>query len=220
VLWWKLPVQAAQPRPPRKALSLTDSRLRLPLVTAFSAMFSVAIAQVTIGFYALDKLGLPPAEAARTAGTSLMLVGIALVLSQFLATRLRLAPERMVGLGMLVAGIGFGSVAFVSQSWMLGLCYFVAAAGMGWVFPAFQAMAANSVGPEEQGGAAGAAGASQGLGMVVGPIAGSALYMLGYDLPYLLVGALLLSVSLTMWLRLYRRGAALAGVEGQGVPRP
>lgn len=201
VLWRLVPAQPAQPRPPRKALPLWDPRLRHPLLTGFTAMFSVAIAQVTIGFYALDRLGLPPDAAAEAAGTALMLVGLALVLSQALATRLRMAPARMIGLGTLVAAAGFGSVALVTQGWMLGACYFVAAAGMGWVFPAFSAMVANAVGPQEQGGAAGAAGAAQGLGMVLGPVAGSLLYMLGHSLPYLLVALMLLAVSLSMWAR-------------------
>ncbi|MFC7610630.1 MFS transporter [Teichococcus aestuarii] len=199
VLWRLVPAQPAQPRPPRKALPLWDPRLRHPLLTGFTAMFSVAIAQVTIGFYALDRLGLAPDAAAEAAGTALMLVGLALVLSQALATRLRIAPARMIGLGTLVAAAGFGSVALATQGWMLGACYFVAAAGMGWVFPAFSAMVANAVGPQEQGGAAGAAGAAQGLGMVLGPVAGSLLYTLGHSLPYLLVALMLLAVSLSMW---------------------
>jgi len=198
-LWRLLPTPPRQPRPPRVTLSLLDPRLRHPLAAGFAAMFSVAIAQVTIGFYALDRLALPPEEAARAAGTALMMVGIALVLSQGVATRLRIDPPRMIAVGTLVAGLGFGSVALADQAWMLAAAYFVAAAGMGWVFPGFSAMAANAVGPTEQGAAAGTAGAAQGLGMVVGPVAGGLLYMLGTSLPYLLVGALLLAVSASMW---------------------
>jgi MFS family permease len=221
-LWWKLPVQAQRPRPPRTPLRLWDARLRHPLSVGFVGMFSVAIAQVTIGFFALDRLGLPPEAAAQAAGTALMLVGISLVLSQSLATRIRLAPEKMIGIGTLLAGLGFGSVALATQAWMLGVSYFVAAAGMGWVFPAFSAMAANAVGPSEQGGAAGAAGTAQGLGMVLGPVAGSLLYMLGHTLPYLLICTMLLGVSLSMALRA-RRPAAPGGtppetlsLKGQG----
>lgn len=210
VLWRLVPVQPMQPRPPRKALSLWDARLRHPLLTGFTAMFSVSIAQVTIGFYALDRLGLAPDAAAQAAGSALMLVGISLVLSQALATRMRLAPERMIGIGAMLAAIGFGSVALVTQGWMLGACYFVAAAGMGWVFPAFPAMAANAVGSQEQGGAAGAAGAAQGLGMVLGPVAGSLLYMLGHSLPYLLITLMLLALSLSMWARQPSTPAAAA----------
>lgn len=199
-LWWKVPPTPPRPSPTRRRLALTDPRLRLPLAIGFTAMFSVSIAQVSIGFYAMDRLGLPPDAAARSAGTALMLVGVALVISQAVAARRRIAPGWMVRLGMLVAALGFGSVVLADRGWMLGAGYFVAALGMGWVFPGFSAMAANAVDAGEQGAAAGAAGAAQGLGMVAGPVAGSLLYALAPALPYAMASSLLLAVSLPLWL--------------------
>jgi MFS family permease len=199
-LWWQVPATPPRPSPVRQRLTLTDPRLRRPLSIAFAAMFSVAIAQVSIGFYAMDRLGLPPEQAAQAAGTALMLVGIALVLSQGVASRLSVAPERMIRIGTLVAAVGFGSVVLADRAWMLSACYFVAALGMGWVFPAFSAMTANAVEAAEQGAAQGAAGAAQGFGMVVGPVAGTLLYALAPALPYVLASALLLAVSLPLWL--------------------
>ncbi|WP_419899500.1 MFS transporter [Roseomonas sp. USHLN139] len=211
-----VPAEPQQTRPPRRAISLRDRRLRHPLAIGFSAMFSVAIAQVSIGFFALDRLGLPPEAAAQAAGSALMLVGVALVLSQAIAVRLRLPPRVMIGSGAAVAGLGFGAVALAGDAVALGACYFVAAAGMGWVFPAFQAMTANAVGPGEQGGAAGAAGAAQGLGMVAGPVAGSLLYMAGPTLPYLLVAGLLLAASASVWLTRGGRAAPPLARPGPG----
>ncbi len=210
-LWWFIPRTPPRPGPQRRRLALTDPRLRQPLSIGFAAMFSVAIAQVSIGFYAMDRLGLPPEDAARAAGSALMLVGIALVISQGVAARLQIAPARMVRCGTLVAALGFGSVILADRSWMLAACYFVAALGMGWVFPGFSAMAANAVEPSEQGAAAGAAGAAQGLGMVVGPVAGALLYALMPALPYALASALLLTVSLPLWLAANR-------AEGRAAP--
>jgi MFS family permease len=63
---------------------------------------------------------------------------------------------------------------------------------MGFVFPSFQALAADAVQAHEQGAAAGTVAAAQGLGMVVGPMLGTLLYRGGPSLPYLLVGVLLL----------------------------
>jgi DHA1 family tetracycline resistance protein-like MFS transporter len=206
-LWWLVPATPPLPGPVRRRLVLTDPRLRQPLLVGFAAMFSVAIAQVSIGFYAMDRLGLPPAEAARAAGTALMLVGVALVISQGVAARVRIAPARMIRLGCLVAALGFASVVLADRAWMLAGCYFVAALGMGWVFPGFTAMAANAVDAAEQGAAQGAAGAAQGLGMVVGPVAGTLLYGVAPALPYVLAGVLLVGVSLPLW----RGGVAVAG---------
>ncbi|MBR0680457.1 MFS transporter [Roseomonas eburnea] len=199
-LWWQVPRTPPRPSPVRRRLTLSDPRLRRPLSIGFAAMFSVAIAQVSIGFFAMDRLGLSPEAAAQAAGTALMLVGVALVLSQAVAARLQIAPEGMIRSGTLVAALGFGSVVLADRSWMLAASYFVAALGMGWVFPAFSAMAANAVAPDEQGAAAGAAGAAQGLGMVVGPVAGTLLYALAPALPYALASALLLTVALPLWL--------------------
>jgi DHA1 family tetracycline resistance protein-like MFS transporter len=207
-LWWLVPRTTPQPGPVRRRLALTDARLRPALTIGFAAMFSVAIAQVSIGFYAMDRLGLPEQDAARAAGTALMMVGVALVISQGIAARVRIAPERMIRLGTLVAAIGFGSVVLADEAWILAACYFVAALGMGWVFPGFTALAANAVDAQEQGAAQGAAGAAQGLGMVVGPVAGTLLYDLAPALPYVLAAALLLAVSVPLWLAVRGRVGA------------
>lgn len=75
--------------------------------------------------------------------------------------------------------------------------YFVAAAGMGWVYPAISALAANSVEPHEQGATAGTVGAAQGLGMIVGPLAGTLVYAIDIGAPYVLIAMLL--AAATLW---------------------
>jgi len=196
VLWRALPRQ-----PPRAATGLSpihiaDARLRRPMAVAFVAMFAVGIAQITVGFFALDRLGLDAAAAARVAGIALTLVGVALVLSQLLVRRLALTPARMIRIGGLVAACGFAAALWVDTAVSLWACYFVSAAGMGWIFPAFSALAANSVQPHEQGTTAGSIGAAQGLGMVFGPLIGTLLYAAGPAVPYLLVAAMLLLMAL------------------------
>ncbi len=198
-LWWLVPRTVPQPGPVRRRLALLDPRLRRALSIGFAAMFAVAIAQVSIGFYAMDRLGLPPEDAARAAGTALMMVGVALVISQGIAARVRIAPDRMIRFGTLVAAAGFGAVVFADSAAILAACYFVAALGMGWVFPGFTALAANAVDAAEQGAAQGAAGAAQGLGMVVGPVAGTLFYAVAPALPYVLASALLVAVSVPLW---------------------
>ncbi|SDI21671.1 Predicted arabinose efflux permease, MFS family [Pseudomonas delhiensis] len=178
-----------------QSIRLGDARLRRPMLVAFVAMFCVAVAQITVGFFALDRLGLAPGEAAQAAGVALTTVGVALILAQLLVRRLDWAPQRLIRVGALVAGIGFAGTCLALQAWQLWLAFFVAAAGMGWVFPAFSALAANAVNADEQGSTAGSMGAAQGLGVVLGPLAGSLLYGLEPRLPYLLVGALLVLVA-------------------------
>jgi MFS family permease len=195
LLAWRLPATppvvgaSAQRRAP---MSRLDPRLRLPQLAAFIAMVSVTIAQVTVGFFAIDRLGLDAAAGARMAGIALTAVGVGLILAQALVMKLEVHPRRWIILGALISGIGFASVAGVQQAWQLPAAYALAAFGMGFVFPSFQALAADAVEAHEQGAAAGTVAAAQGLGMVAGPMLGTLLYRGGPSLPYLLVGALLL----------------------------
>lgn len=195
-LWLRLPREAPRSTGNRPALNLFDARLRRAMVTAFVAMSSVVIAQVVVGFFALDRLGLTPPEAARASGIALALVGVALFASQMLLRRIAWPPMRFIRVGGFVAAIGFGAVAFVPDVHGLWAAYVVAAFGMGWVYPSISALVANSVEAHEQGAAAGAVGAAQGLGAAVAPLVGTLVYALNLGAPYLLVAFALLAVIL------------------------
>lgn len=196
---WGLPPAAAPAAAadrPRSTLAWHDARLRLPVLAVFLAMISVTIAQVTVGFFAIDRLRLSPADGARMAGLALTAVGVGLILAQIGVMKLKgVPPRRWIAVGALISGIGFASVAAVQAPWQLLATYAVAAFGMGFVFPSFQALAADSVDAHEQGAAAGAVASVQGFGMVIGPMVGTLLYRVGPPLPYLLVGVLLLALS-------------------------
>jgi MFS family permease len=196
VLWRVLP-KVEHHAPPRAApLRMADPRLRRPVAVAFVAMFSVAIAQVTVGFFALDRLHLDPAAAARAAGVALAAVGVALVVAQLALRRLGWPPARLIRVGGVIGALGFAAVMLATRAPSLWACYAVAAFGMGWVFPSVSALAANNVGPHEQGAAAGTIAAAQGLGIVLGPIAGTFFYTIDNGAPYALVGVMLLVTAL------------------------
>lgn len=195
VLHLKLQRQELHRRQPPRAVKLTDPRLRRPLMVAFVAMFSVSVAQITVGFFALDRLGLGPAEAAQTAGIALTLVGVALIFSQLLVRQLQWPPLRMIRVGASIAALGFSAGTLADSAALLWTCYFVSATGMGWVFPAFLALAANAVEASEQGSTAGSVGAAQGLGVVIGPLASTLIYSFDPRLPYLIAALLLALVA-------------------------
>ncbi|MDO9436926.1 MFS transporter [Hydrogenophaga sp.] len=181
---------------PGTKLRLLDPRLRQACLTAFLAMTSVAIAQVLVGFFAIDRLGLSEQQGARVAGLSLTAVGVSLMVSQQFVMRWKsVPPTRWIWIGALIAGTGFSCVLFAYSQTIILACYGFAAFGMGLIFPTFQAMAANAVEPHEQGAAAGVLSAAQGLGMVIGPLAGTLLYHLAPALPYLVVGGALIALS-------------------------
>jgi len=184
-----------------------DPRLRLPVWTAGLSMVSVSMGQVVVGFFAIDRLDLSPEEGARVAGLALTAVGGGLLCAQTLVVRMKsIPPTRWIALGTLLSAIGFASSMLVAQEWHLLAAYALAAFGMGFVFPSFQALAANSVQAHEQGAAAGTVSSMLGLGTVVGPMIGTVLYRLWPDAPYLLIGMVLLGLSLAAALHRDKRG--------------
>lgn len=196
VLLFSLKPQALSHRHVPRPVQLNDPRLRRPLLVAFCAMLSVTVSQIVVGFFALDRLHLGPAEAAQAAGIALTTVGVALILAQVLLRQLEWPPLKMIRVGATVSALGFACGALATTAPWLWACYFVAAAGMGFVFPAFSALAANAMHASEQGATAGAIGAAQGMGAVIGPLAGTLVYALDPRLPFLAVAALLLLVGL------------------------
>jgi len=196
LLWRLLPRSVHRAQPTADPLRLTDERLRRPMVVSFVAMFCVAIAQITVGFYALDRLHLDPKAAANAAGIALAVVGVALVLAQIALRRIGWSPIRLIRWGSAIGGIGFSSVVMATSAPVLWGCYAAAAFGMGWVYPSVSALAANSVDAHEQGAAAGTVASAQGLGIILGPIVGTAIYTFDSGAPYLLMGAILLATAL------------------------
>lgn len=197
VLWRTLPreetTRPAEPPPPPR---LGDPRLRPAVLEAFVGMFTVSAVQVVVGFFAVDRLGLSPEDGGRTAGLALTCVGVALTLSQASVRRLPWSPHVLVRLGASAAGLGFLAAGFASSSVLLCVCHFVAALGMGLVWPSVSALAANAVEAGEQGAAAGTVTAAQGLGTVLGPLVGTLVYSLDFAAPYGLAGVMLGGLAL------------------------
>lgn len=196
VLRYQLKAQELHLRQAPRKVHLNDPRLRRPMAVAFVAMLCVSVAQITVGFFAIDRLGMSPADAAQTAGIALTMVGFALICSQLVVRRLEWPPLRLIRVGAMVAALGFSGSIMVDSAWGLWLGFFVSASGMGLIFPSFAALAANAVEASEQGATAGSIGAAQGFGVVIGPLTATLIYGIEPRLPYLVAAALLLLVAL------------------------
>lgn len=163
----------------------SDVRLRLPMIAAFLTMYSVVTSQVCLGFFVIDTLSLDPALSAKVTGYILALVGVCFILAQIIVSKRQgISPQRWLLVGSIIATIGYGIVFMMNSGVMLGFGFCIAAFGMGLIFPAFQAMAANSVSEAEQGAAAGTVSSAQGLGIIIGPLASTALYGLNPIFPF------------------------------------
>ncbi|MGC5699035.1 MFS transporter [Pseudomonas sp. NFXW11] len=196
VLRHKLPREELHLNHSPSRVALDDPRLLRPMVVAFVAMLCVSLAQITVSFFALDRLQLNGADAAQAAGVALAMVGVALIAAQLVVRHLEWPPLRMIRYGALLSALGFAIAALADSTWSLWLGYFVSAVGMGGVFPSFSALAANAVNASEQGATAGSLGAAQALGVVVGPLASTLIYAVEPRLPYVLAALLLVLVGL------------------------
>ncbi|MCV2216740.1 MFS transporter [Thauera sp. Sel9] len=200
VMWRWLPRYEIRADAQAAPALLHDRRLHQPMIVAFVAMTCVGMAQVTVGFFAFDRLQLDAAAASRTAGTALTGVGIALALSQLLLRVIKWPAARWIVAGGLLSAAGFASVAWAQSAQALWLGYFVAAFGMGWVFPSVAGLAADAVQPGEHGAAAGAVATAHGWGMIVGPLLGSLLYGMHAGVPYgvMVLTLLVMAISISL----------------------
>ncbi|MDW7548887.1 MULTISPECIES: MFS transporter [Pseudoalteromonas] len=197
VLWRVLPKVELHAQPSANTVSLGDKRLRSAVGVAFVSTFSVAVAQIIVGFFVLDQLQLEPAQAARAAGVALAIVGVALIIAQIVLQKLTWQPKQLILCGGLIAAVGFVSAVLAVNTMTIWASYAIAGFGMGWIYPSVSALAANSVNPTEQGAAAGIVSAAQGLGIISGPIVGTGLYGVDNTMPYLLIANML--VVIVFW---------------------
>ncbi|RRV13419.1 MFS transporter [Stutzerimonas xanthomarina] len=195
-LWFSLPRHERPRRRVEASLSLVDPRLRRPMAVCLIVVTAIGAAQMTVGFFALDRLGLEPVAAARAASLALTLTGIAMILAQLLVRRLAWTAQQLIRAGGMVSAVGFTGAALSTTVPVLAISFFVSALGMGWLFPAFATLATNAVEPHEQGGAAGSIGVMQGLGIVIGPLAGTLLHGVGATVTYWVLAVLLAGTAL------------------------
>ncbi len=195
-LWISLPRHEQPRRRVEASLSLVDPRLRRPMAVCLIVVTAIGAAQMTVGFFALDRLGLEPVAAARAASLALTLTGIAMILAQLLVRRLGWTAQQLIRVGGMVSAVGFTGAALATTVPALAISFFVSALGMGWLFPAFATLATNAVEPHEQGGAAGSIGVMQGLGIVIGPLAGTLLHGVGATVTYWVLAVLLAGTAL------------------------
>ncbi|ADD68367.1 major facilitator superfamily MFS_1 [Denitrovibrio acetiphilus DSM 12809] len=185
VLYFKLPESKQEHTEQDGKVKMVDPRLRLPMSAAFLTMYSVVTSQVCLGFFVMDGLGLGVIESSKVTGYTLSSIGITFVASQIAVSRFRsVMPSLWLRIGAVTAGIGMAVVSVMDSQLVLIFGFCVASLGMGMIFPAFQALAANSVESHEQGMAAGTVSAAQGIGMIAGPLVSTALYGLDPVVPF------------------------------------
>lgn len=178
VCWRTLPepqraIDAATP-----AMSRIELRRIWPfLIVTVLGVTTYALLQATTGLRLQDTLGLTPEVAAGRAGATLTATALAMVFAQgFLVGRLGWAPRRLMGVGAAIALAAMLTMALVpGYPALLGaLC--ALGLGLGLLLPGNLAALSLATGAGAQGKVAGINAIGQGLGMVLGPLVGTALY--------------------------------------------
>ena len=186
-------------------IKLLDPRLRLPLLTALITNSCIMMGNMVIGFFGIDVLHLTAQQAAQNSGYTMVIVGVCMILSQIVIGSIKsISPILWIIGGIFFAAIGYSTIILLQSIMGLFIGYGLAAMGFGVVFPAFQSLASQSVGVDEQGIAAGSISATNGLAMMVIPIVSTVIYEFNPLYPYIIATTLLVALfSYVLWRQSY-----------------
>lgn len=186
-----------QDRPP--VINPLQRGLRVYLLSGLTAMLCIVSLQVIGGFYMQDQLSLTTTDTARLVSFGLVICGFSMIATQgLLMKRSKLEPRKQILWGSLLIVLGFVLMLLLSQLIAYYAAYFLFGIGAGLMLPGFMTGASLAVSPDQQGGIAGLVGMVQGLASVVAPLLSTSLYRLDKHLPYSVVAAFLIILSVVL----------------------
>ena len=162
---------------------------------AIVGQFGLAIFEGTIALYAQAKFNYGPGEV----GGIFVVCGLVMTVFQVGAASLlagRIQEMSQIGAGLGLMGISLGLVVIVHAAPLLFALVALLALGMSLVSPNLAALISRGGGGRRVGAALGAQNAANSLGQASGPLIGGALFAWRINSPYLLTGALLITVAL------------------------
>ncbi len=192
-------------RPPSRRLGakglrlglIGDPRLRAILFAGCAIWIVQATTLQTVNFYVMDRVGVGGEWATQLAGAALTASALAMLAAQLGVIRvLRPRPRPaliagsaigLAGASMMALSTAYGEIVFANT--LLGFA-------MGLSRPGMAAAASLAVEPEEQGAAAGLAAGAAGVGFLLAPLTGLALYKVaGIWTPYALNAVICAAVA-------------------------
>ena len=178
-----------------------DRRVWPFLFVGFATVTVIVILQLTLGFYLIDRFALTPVDAAQMSGVTMFVVGIALALVQGgLVTRFKGSPRTLLRVGMPIMALGLCSVLIAPSLAFVIVAFAIMGTAGGLIFPGYSSGASLSVGSTEQGAVAGLGAAANGVGAVIGPLIGTALYQTDITAPYAAGAALFAALTVFVWM--------------------
>lgn len=208
------PAEARPARPPK--LSFLDPRLLPILALGLVVNLSSVAMEQTIAFYYQDKLLLSPLATTRAVGAALVVFGLVAVLIQgFFVRVVKWPPRTLMMVGLPITLLGYLGLIGGNSFVLLTVSLVMLGAGGALLGPGLSAAQSLAVGDHEQGSTAGLASSAQGLGRMLGPVLGTALYGLRPEYPYIF-SAVLLALGLTFFV--YRRDVGALGASSTKAP--
>jgi MFS family permease len=176
------------------------ARLVWPLLAiGFTLSLASVAMEQTISFYYQDRLQLSNHATPRTVGMALGVYGLVAVFTQgFLVRRYKWSALRLIVTGMPIALCGYALLIFAHRFGVLTLALGAQAFGQSLAVPGVTAAMSLGVSEDDQGVVAGLNSSTLGFGRMLGPLAGTGLYELRAEYPYMLSCALLVIVMLAL----------------------
>ena len=167
-----------------------------PLLTmGFTLSLASVAMEQTISFYYQDRLHLSNHDTPRTVGMALGIYGLVAVFTQgFLVRRYKWSPLRLMLLGMPIAFSDYLLLIFAHRFGVLTLALAAQAFGQSLAVPGVTAGMSLGVSEDDQGVVAGLNSSALGFGRMLGPLAGTGLYEIRAEYPYVLSCVLILIV--------------------------
>jgi len=198
--FWALFFLPEPARPPgqRKSsgLKITDPVLR-PFIIVWICFFVVFISlQFITAFYIQDRFGITgQANIVRTAGLALMIMsGVIILLQSFVLQVWHIAPKTLLRLCSPIFIVALLIMAWATSIVILMVGFAVLGISFACASPGINGSASLCVEPHQQGTAAGYLSAANIVGVILGPIVGTALYKIQPNAP-MIAGAVLLSLA-------------------------
>ena len=185
--------------------ALAHPQLRTLIIMFGIVTFGFANLEGTFSLYLQRRFGFGLAE------TSYLFtfIGVVMVIVQGGLVR-RLVPmlgeRRLVVIGTLAMALGFGMLFFVTHLGTLLVAVGIIAIGNGLNTPSLSALISQCADADRQGSVLGVSQSAGALARILGPIAGTAVLVLGPAMPYVSGGLVLLIAGLYAYAKIMRPG--------------
>ena len=186
--------------PKMALLKWHDPRIRHWIIAGVVSGHAQAATLSCIGFFMIDKLGLPARGSAQSIAIVMMTGAAATLAAQWgLIPKLGLSPRALILWGAVVAAAGALVTMVAGDLYGIVLGFGLTSLGFGFTRPGFTGGASLAVPLGQQGGVAGVVTAANGIAYVAAPGLGIALFAIDPHWPFAASAALLLGLLAWGW---------------------